>query len=397
MYDVIVKGGKVSDPAQGIHGPRDIAVSDGKIAAVSSGIEPGEAKRVIDARGKLVTPGLVDIHLHAAGEVVPLGLAPDEVGVLTGVTTICDGGSTGAANFFDFKRDVASKSQTDVFCFLHIASTGLTNMPEIQRWEDMDPEATLKTAVEHRDLIKGIKLRAIGPLAENLGIEAVKTAKRVAAEAGIPLMVHIGDMRKRVPEDPMDAFTCQLLPLLEKGDILDHVFTWEAGGVIDPDGNVVPEFRDAIERGIVLDISHGLNHFSFEVARHALDQGILPTTISTDLATMNREWPVVSLLVTMSKFLALGLSLDQIIEMTTINPARALGEDHRRGTLKPGSLADISILERIEGDFTFSDGRGGNTRKGEVLLVPHLTLKSGKEVMPAYTTRVLHQKKGEQA
>jgi dihydroorotase len=269
-------------------------------------------------------------------------------------------------------------------------------MPEIQRWEDMDPEAILKTATENRDLVKGIKLRAIGPLAENLGIEGVKTAKRIAAEAGIPLMIHVGDMRTRVPEDPMDAFTRELLPLLEKGDILDHVFTWETGGVIEPSGGVVPELKDAIERGVVLDISHGLYHFSFEVARYALDQEILPTTISTDLATVNMEWPVVSLPVTMSKFLALGLTLDQVIEMTTINPARALGEDPRRGTLRPGVPADISIFEIAGGDFTFSDGKGGGILKGEQLLIPCLTLKSGKEVMPAHTTRVLHQKNGEQ-
>jgi len=386
MYELVVKGGEVIDPAQKIHERRDIGISQGKIAAVAREIAASEAKKVINAQGKIVTPGLIDIHLHVADGIVPIGIAPDEAGVFSGVTTVCDGGSIGYANFSGFKRYVIPQAQTDVFCYLNVCSTGLAVMPEIRSWHNIDAEATIKTAVENRDVVRGIKLRAIGTIAENLGVEAVRVAKRIATEAGIPLQVHVGDMRKSIPGDIVDSFTRELLPILDKGDILIHLYTWEAGGVIKPDGSVLPELNEAIERGVLLDSAHGLYHLSFDIAKLGLAQGILPHTISTDLAAMNAQWPVISLLVTMSKFLTLGLSLEQVIETTTINPARVLGEDQRRGTLKIGMPADISILELTEGDFSFSDGKGGNTLNGKLLLVPSLTLKSGVEIIPSSIT-----------
>lgn len=301
------------------------------------------------------------------------------------MTTICDGGSTGWVNFRGFKKYVITQAQTDVLCYLHICSTGLSLMREVRDWDDIDAEATLKTAVENRDIIKGIKLRAVNPLAEKLGLEAVKVAKKVAREAGISMMVHIGDQRYRnaVEMDEMDIFTLKLLPMLDRGDILSHVYTWQAGGVIQPDGTVPTELREAITRGVVMDTAHGRSNLSFEIARKGLAQGILPTTISTDLASTNIHGPIFSLLLTMSKFLALGLSLEQVIEMTTVNPALALGEEKRRGTLKVSMPADISILELAHGDFTFTDGLAGNTQKGELLLLPHLTLKGGMEIIPS--------------
>ncbi len=385
MYDLLIKGGELIDPAQGLHWQVNIAVSRGKIAALDTDIPPREAKKVIDARGKVVTPGLIDLHLHVAEGIAPIALAPDKAGVLSGVTTVCDGGSTGCIDFPRFKS-IITRAKTDVLCFLNIFSGGLATVHDIKKHYDIDAEAALKVAVENRDVIKGIKLQAISAIAETLGIKAVKIARQVAREAGMPLMVHLGDMRERTAHDPMDDFTRQLLPLLGKGDILLHVFTWEAGGVIQADGRVMDEFKEAIKRGVVIDTAHGLYHLSFQMSRIALAQGILPTTISTDLSLMSFEQAVFSLAVTMSKFLALGLSLDQVVEMTTINPARALGEEHRRGTLKVGMPADISILEPVEGDYSFSDGKGGNRLEGGLLLTPRLTLKSGVEILPGPVT-----------
>lgn len=384
MYELVIKGGRLIDPAQGINECRDIGISDKKVAVLDYEIPPSDAKKVIDAQGKIVTPGLIDLHVHVADAIIPLGAAPDEAGILRGVTTICDGGSTGCVNFPGFRKYVIAQAKTDVFCYLNICPTGLSMMQEIRDWDDIDAEATLKTAVENRDIIKGIKLRAVNPLARNLGLEAVKVAKKVAREAGISLMVHIGDQRNRkaVEMDAMDAFTLKLLHLLDKGDVLSHVYTAQAGGVIQPDGTVPSELREALARGVIMDTAHGRPNLSFEIARQGLAQGILPTTISTDLASTNIHGPIFSLLLTMSKFLALGLSLEQVIEMTTVNPARALREDKRRGMLKVSMPADISILELTHGDFTFTDAWAGNTQKGDLLLLPHLTIKDGMKITP---------------
>ncbi|MBI2832128.1 MAG: amidohydrolase/deacetylase family metallohydrolase [Chloroflexi bacterium] len=382
MYDLLIKGGKVIDPSHGIHGQRDIGVSGGKIAAVIPELLSHEAKKVIDARGKIVTPGLIDLHLHVAEGIFPISMAPDKAGVLSGVTTVCDGGSAGYIDLPKFKNSVAG-SRTDVLCCLNICSGGISTVHDSKKHCEIDAEATLKAAVQNRGLVKGIKLQVIASIAETFGISAVKTAKQVAHQAGIPLTVHIGDMRERTSSnDVMDDFTRELLPLLDRGDVLLHVYTWEAGGVIKPDGSIANELREAVKRGVAVDVSHGMYHFSFEIARIGLAEGILPTTISTDLSMMSSEQAVFSLPVTMSKFLALGLSLDQVVEMTTVNPARILHEGHRRGALKVGMPADISVLEMVEGDFVYSDGKAGNRLGGKLLLKPVLTVKSGVEILP---------------
>ena len=382
MYELLVKGGTVIDPAQGINDQRDIGISLGKITAVSRGIAPNEAKRVIDAKGKIVTPGLIDMHAHVADGLFWMAVAPDEAGVLSGVTTVGDGGSTGFTNFPGFRRYVISQARTDVFCFLHINSTGLVISPsaELWSWENINTEATLKTIDENRDLIKGIKIRAIGAVVENLGLDAIRVAKKVATEAGLPLMIHIGVRPQEVlPEDTIATFTREMLCLLEKGDILSHVYTWRQGSVIKPDGSILPELREAIQRGVVMDIAQG-SHWSSEIAKIGLEKGVLPTTISTDCASKDASGPFPRLLETMSRHLAAGFTLEQLIEMTTINPARALGEEPRRGSLKTGLPADISVLELTEGNYLFSDGIEGKSFKGNLRLVPKLTLKDGVEI-----------------
>ena len=383
MYDLLVKGGEVIDVAQGIHGQSDIAISQGKIASVAQEIASSKAKRVIDAKGKIVTPGLFDIHTHSADGLINVAVEPDEDGVFSGVTTVCDGGSTGYANFPGFKKFVIPQAKTDILCFLGLHPVGLAVIPESWSWRDVNPEAILKTIEDNRDLVRGIKMRAVGGVAETLGIELIKTGKKIAVDAGVPVMVHIGkDPPEETPADVMESLTRQLLPLLDKGDILTHVFSPKRGQVIKPDGSMLPGFREAMERGIILDVASGSTNLSFEIARKALAEGILPDTLSTDVSTFYAPRRLI-LTRLMSKFLALGLSLDKVIEMTTINPARALGEEQRRGSLKVGMPADISILELTEGNFTFLDALK-NTIKGNLLLVPSLTLKSGVEILPEF-------------
>jgi len=382
MYDLLIKGGELIDPAQGIHEKRDIAVSGDKVAAVAADIAPNEASKVIDAKGKIVTPGLIDLHVHCAPIITGLGVPPDEVGIGTGVTTIVDCGSTGYANFEGFKRFIIPQAKTDIFALLHVVPTGHAVIPEGWGWYDANVEAALRTVESNRNLIKGIKMRAIGSVIEQQGPRAIEIAKKISTAAKLPLMVHFGVwMDEKQPDEMIDAFMRELLANMEKGDIITHIYSSNRGGAIKSDGTVYPELWDAIKRGAVLDVANAIFNFNFEVAKKGLEMGILPTTLSTDFAAPNLDSPVVlSLTVTMSKFLALGLSLDQVIEMTTINSARVLGEEERKGSLKVGMPADISVLKLEEGDFSFYD-RIEKTRilKGRYQIIPELTIKAGVE------------------
>lgn len=383
MYDLLVKGGKLIDPAQGINDYRDAAISQGKIEAIATNIAASEAKKVIDAKNRIVTPGFIDIHTHVADGIIPIGLPPDDCGVRAGVTAVCDAGSTGYANFEGFKRYVLPHAQTDIFFFLHMCPNGLSLSPECQ-YEvrdqvDMRPDVMLRVIEGNRERAKGIKMRATLLVMENLGLDAVKEAKKVATQAGLPLMTHLGEYI--ADRAKLDQFTRDFLPLLEEGDIIAHIYTPHSGGPVLPDGSVVPEILEAQQRGVILDVTKGFMNFSFKLAKAGMDKGLIPNILSTDY----NAWippsrrPMVFCRI-MSKFLALGMSLSEVIKMTTINPARAIGEEHRRGSLKIGMPADVTISELCEGDFTFVDDFKDSI-KGNLLLTPRITLKSGVEIV----------------
>jgi dihydroorotase len=378
MYDLLLKGAQVVDPAQGINGVRDVAVNDGRIAAVEESIAGSEATKVIPLSGKIVTTGLIDLHCHAANGFIPSGVTADEIGLDSGVTLLCDGGTAGPGNFYTFRRFIMERARTDMMCFLNFGKAGFVILPEIRYEHDFDQELTRIVAQDNRDVIRGIKIRLTEPLASGIGIKAVEKAKKLAVELGLPLVFHIGEPRDRVAGEIMDDFTRASVRLLDKGDVISHFMTWEAGGLILPDGTVYPELLEARKRGVILDSCHGFNHFSLSVARAALEQGILPTVISTDMTTGSVS-TVQSLVVTMSKFIGLGLTVDQVIEMTTVNPAKALGEESRRGSLKPGMPANITVMEIVKGDYLFADGNGRGSMRGNRLLEPRLVLKAGVE------------------
>ena len=372
MYDLVIRGGRVIDPAQGVDRITDIGISKGHIAPVGEGLKEENAAQVIAAQGKIVVPGLVDFHVHVYEAVTSFGLAPDRVGVNAGVTTVVDAGSAGSETFPGLPRFVLPQSRTSVFCFLHICRTGLCHLPEMRDWNDIDYEGTVAMAQAYPNLVKGIKVRVVEPVMWNMGLELIRISKRIAKEAALPLMVHVGDPKGVEGR----SLTKEFLPLLDSGDILSHCFTCKPGNVLQPDGSLMPEFREAAERGVVLDIARGNNGLSFDVARRMLGQGILPDTISTDLAALNIGGTVFSLLHTVSAFLALGLSLNQVIEMTTINPVNAMREGHRLGSLKDGMPANVSILEMGEGDWEFKDSET-QSLKGQMLLKPVMTIKDG--------------------
>ncbi len=373
MYDLLIKGGTVVDPSQGINGANDVAVQDGKIALVAPDIAESEAAKVVEVKGKLVTPGLIDLHTHIYDGVNGNGVEADLGGVRAGVTTMVDAGSSGCDTYGGFPRHIIPNNATEIIPFLHICRTGLATTPDIFSPASIDLDRTIQVVEQNRDTIMGIKARMVSPALEIMGMEMPRMAKRAAVEAGVKLMVHIGDTEKRYDEKVIH----QLLPILEEGDIVTHLFTANPGGVIDSEGKLVPEAREAQERGVWLDTAHGRMNFSFDVGQRVLDQGLLPHCISTDLTLPGRQLTVHSMTEMMTRFLAMGFTLDQVVEMSTLNPAKALGQEDRIGSLAVGHQADISVLEMREGDWVVFDVVGGS-RRTEKAVVPVLTVKSGE-------------------
>ena len=378
MYDVLIKGGLVIDPAQGLDGQMDVAVSGDKIALVAEEIPAMECRKVIDAAGKIVTPGLIDLHCHCYDGGIPDGLLPDDAGVKQGVTTVVDAGSAGQATFGGLAKYVIPAARTTVFCFLHLGSQGLSIMPEIRDWQEIDLAATEAVIGAYPGLIKGVKLRLVGNTVASAGARVVEMAKETAGKFGLPIMIHIGDIKRQVSP----TLTREFLPLMEEGDILSHVFTGNLGSILLEDGTVMPELRAAAERGVVMDIANGRANLSFEVARKGMAQGIMPTTLSTDVVLPSLTILVYGLTITMSKFLALGLDIKQLIEMTTVNSARALRIEDRKGSLKPGMDADISVLEILSGNWELADSVPEMLRVTE-LVSPVLVVKAGQVILSA--------------
>ncbi len=382
MYDLVLKGGRVVDPASGLDGVLDVAIANGTIARVAAGIAPGEAARTIEVTGKLVTPGLIDLHAHVFAGVNRTGVDPDLAGVYSGVTTIVDAGSAGSATFEAFPRHVLPRCHTEIVPFLHICQTGLATMPDIIAESSVSLEDTVEVATRHRGLIHGIKARMVSPALEIMGMEMPKLARRAAREAGIRLMVHIGDTEKRY--DPKVIHP--LLDLLEPGDILTHYFTPNPGGVLDADGKLVPEAREAAARGVWFDTAHGRKNFSFDVGRRVIEQGLLPHCISTDLTVPGRLHTVHSMTEIMTRFLGLGFTLAEVVTMSTANPAKAIGAEARLGSLAVGRQADVSVLDLQEGDWVVYDILGAGLRVQRAF-VPHLTVKRGRVFTPDFGPR----------
>ena len=373
MYDLLIRGGTVIDPSQGIHGLNDVAVQDGKIARVAPGISADEASRVIDVVGKIVTPGLIDLHTHIYDGVNGNGVEADLGGVRAGVTTMVDAGSAGCDTYGGFPKHIIPNNHTEVICFLHICRTGLATTPDIFSPTSIDLDKTIQVASENRQFIAGIKARMVSPALEIMGMEMPRLAKRAAKEAGVKLMVHIGDTEKRYDPNVIR----QLLPILEEGDIVTHLFTANPGGVLDAEGDLVPEVKEANDRGVWLDTAHGRMNFSFDVGQRVLDQGLVPHCISTDLTLPGRLNTVHSMTEMMTRFLAMGFTLDQVVTMSTLNPAKAVGVEDRLGTLEVGHQADISVLDLEDGDWVVHDVVGGS-RRIDRAVVPVLTVKKGQ-------------------
>ena len=386
MTDLLLKGGEVIDPSQDIRAKLDVAVTDGVISAVAPDIDPSGASRVINVDGNIVIPGMIDLHTHVYEGINQNGINPDLAGVRSGVTTVLDAGSAGCYTFGGFPRYVVPRAKTRIFCMLHISRVGLSYQPDTSRREDIDIEETVSVIQANRPLIQGVKIRAVGPGVPRMGVEMVRLAKQAATEGGVRLMVHIGDRSIVGGDGSEPTITRHLLPLLDKGDIITHLFSGNPGRIIDNSGTIIPEILEAQARGVFLDTAHGRQNFSFDVARAALDQGVNPRSISTDMTPPGRVNTVHSMTEMLARFMALGFSLEDVIRMTTANPAQALGMEDTLGSLAVGRPADISVLKVETGDWLFHDTEG-NTLRGDRALVPVVTIKDGEAFSPDWGPR----------
>ena len=385
--DLLITGGRVFDPGQNLDTVTDVAVSDGLVAQIGPGIDPRRADNVVDASGALVVPGLIDLHTHVAGPLRKIGdddlyLEPDIAGVLGGATTVVDAGSVGAYNLGGFARFVAPACATRVISFLHAATLGIFHAPEIVSRDDIDVEAGIEAVLGSGGLVRGVKVRMVGPAVAVLGAELPKLAKEIANGGGVPLMVHVGDYITH------DEVARKLVPVLlddvlEPGDIVTHATSHQIGSLLDEDGNVLAAARRARERGVIFDAGVGIRNFTFKSARMILDQGFVPDTISSDLTVPGRQSPTHSLTECMNKFMALGLSLEDVVLRTTARPAEVLGMSEQLGSISPGREADLSILEIVDGDWIYRDNFGGVLRAQHAALAPRLTVRAGRIFKPA--------------
>lgn len=374
MHDLLIRGGTVVDPSQGLHTVRDIAVSGTTITAI---LEPGHGQSAgheVEADGCLVTAGLIDLHVHVYPH-IPLGLDPEPLCPAGGVTTMLDAGSAGSNNFDAFRHDTIDRARTQVLGLVNLSRAGLVaaELGELVDRRYADTQGVIDTIARNPDVAVGVKLRAgthiIGSGAD--GWANLHDAVRAARDSRTWLMVHIGECPMSIPE---------LVNELSPGDVLTHCFKGGSTRVLDNHEKVFDDVRAARERGVIFDIGHGYGSFNWDVAESALADGFEPNTISTDLHIKNLHGPVYDMPTTMSKFLMLGVPIEKVVAMATTNPARVLGRDAELGTLRPGTIADIAVFEQLEGPFKFADSYGIE-RNGDTLLVAAATVRRG-ELLP---------------
>ena len=402
-YDTILKGGTVIDPATGRNGRFDVGIRAGRIGAIEPGLAPGGGAKVIDVAGKLVVAGMIDTHAHVYEHVTgKFGLNADMVGVRSATTTLIDQGGPSCMTIRGFRHFVAEPAASRVLAFIsNYLVGGLEGhlYPELYGPGGVNVEHTVRAIGENRDLVKGVKSHAEIGGASRWGLEVVKLGRRIAREADVPLYVHLGQLWPTAAGAAIDAdeYVRELVPLLGEGDVLAHPFTRHPGGFVSAEtGEVHPVIREAVDRGVAVDVGHG-SHFSFDMARRALDAGIRPFTLGADMHGYNVRVPQpglsedersanpfagvapFNLTVAMTELLALGLDLDEVVATVTGNAAKLLRMEDTLGSLGLGREADISVLDMLKGRFLLSDNSGAEVVT-DTLLRPAFCLRGGMRI-----------------
>ena len=372
IFDLLITGGTVLNPATGVNRKLDVGVAGGLVAAVQANLPSAKAKRVLDASGCYVTPGLIDFHVHSYWGVNPYGCNLDALCLATGVTTTMDAGSAGPVNFLGFRKLVTESSKTRMLGFVALAQHGVLNEPgELVNLGFADSDGAAQTVGDNRNIGVGIKVRLHR---KSIG-ENSRAALRLAIKAGeatrTPIMVHVGDTAISMSE---------IADTLRPGDIITHCYTPQKPSIIDETGKLLPEVRKAKERGVIFDVGHAGGHFDFDLVRRAMGDGLLPDVISSDLHGRLKQpgfGIVGDLPTTLTKFLPLGLNLEEVIARCTINPARVIGWHDRIGSLEVGREADIAVLRIIDEPTMLRDSVGGEWSVNQ-RIAAHWTIRRGE-------------------
>ncbi|HEY3180206.1 MAG TPA: amidohydrolase/deacetylase family metallohydrolase [Casimicrobiaceae bacterium] len=378
-FDLLIKGGDVLDPSQRLRGVRDIGIRNGVIEAVQADIPVDRALKVLNAAGRLVTPGLVDLHAHAFPYGSAIGIPADELVPFQGTTTAVSAGDAGANNFAAFRRFIVGSTRTRLYAFVHIANMGLAGFPvaELYNIDFALPDVAARTVGENADIVLGVKVRMSENVIAQHGLEPLKRAIKACELSGTnaKVMCHIGGVQTA-------ELMSQILDLLRPRDILTHCYSGApnlAGKFtnIVQEGKLLPAALEAKKRGVHFDVGHGGGSFDYTIAEAAIAQGAGPDTISSDMHVFSGNTPGMPFLTwVMSKFLNMGFSLEEVITMTTVNAARVIDRVPKLGTLQVGAPADVTMLELVEGPIEFVDTRN-NKRAGKVSLRPVQTVSAG--------------------
>ena len=378
-FDLVIKGGDVLDPSQKLRGRRDIGIRYGIVESVEADIPADRALRVLNASGKLVTPGLIDLHAHVYPYGSAIGIPADELAQFQATTTLVSAGDAGANNLPAFRRHIVAQTRSRLYAFVHIANIGLAGfpVPELFNVNYAQTDAAAKAVGENGDIVLGIKVRMSENVIDKHGLEPLNRSIRACEASGTngKVMCHIGGVQSV-------ELMSQILDRLRPGDILTHAYSGApnnagAGTNIVQAGKLLPAALEAKRRGVVFDVGHGGGSFDYTMAEPAIQQGAPPDTISSDIHVFSGNTPGMPYLTwVMSKFLNMGFTLEQVVAMATVNPARSINRLPKLGTLEIGAPGDVSILEIVEGPVRFVDTRK-NERDGKVYLRPAQTVVAG--------------------
>jgi dihydroorotase len=366
----VIRNGEIRDPGRGFRSQSDVAIQDGRIAAIEDNIAADRALDVIDARGLYITPGLIDLHTHCFWGGSGIGIEPDPVAARSGTTTWVDAGSFGYDLVDGFRRFVVLRSQARIFGYVYLYPSS--------RNPDIDPvtyvrgvmRQTGEAVVANRDIILGVKFQVGSNMNGKYSLPFLKIARELCDQFKVPLMAHISFAP---PE------TQEVMGLMRAGDVVTHCYNGHTLGIVDQDGKLKPGVKEARERGVWFDLGHGLGSFNFAAARKAMQAGFLPDTISTDIYSLNVNGPVYDLPTTMSKLMYLGMSFDEVLKRTTANPAKVIERVEGLGSIEIGAPADLALLAVEEGEFQLVDSQK-NAVTAHQRVVSRLTICRGKRL-----------------
>jgi len=378
-FDLVIRGGEVLDPSQSLRAKRDIGIRWGVVEAVEESIPPARALKSIDANGKLVMPGLIDLHCHVYPYGSAIGIPADELVQFQGTTTVVSAGDAGVNNLAAMRRFIVAQTRTRMYAFLHIANNGLSSFPvaELYNIDNAQVEACAMGLAENPDFLIGVKVRMSENVIYKHGLEPLKRGIQACEMCGWParMMVHIGGVETR-------ELMSDILNLLRPGDVLTHCYSGAPNNSgaftnIVQDGKLLPAALAAKQRGVIFDVGHGGGSFDFTVAEVAIPAGCTPDTISSDIHVFSGNSPGMPFLPNvMSKFMTMGFTLEQVVTMATATPAKIINRAPKIGTLQVGAPGDVAIMELVEGPVTFVDTRN-NKRDGKAYLKPVQTVMNG--------------------